>query len=111
MIYRYLVKQPDLNAHGTLHGGVLMQWVDESCGMEAQIATKSVCATRYMGDIDFIETARVGDILEVITSLESTGKTSITFRAKVRRVDGTVIANFTSLVFVAIDENHNPIVH
>ncbi len=110
MLYRYLVTQPDLNAHGTLHGGILMKWVDEACGMEAKIKTQGVCATRYIGDIDFVDTARLGDILEVVTSLEGTGKTSITFRATVRKIDGTLIANFSNVVFVAVDANHRPVI-
>lgn len=109
-MYRFLVMQPDLNSHGTLHGGILVKWVDEACGMEAKIQTQSVCATRYMGDIDFVETARIGDIVEVVTSLESKGKTSISYRATVRKVDGTLIANFTSIVFVAVDKDHKPVV-
>ena len=28
--FRYLVCAPDLNAHGTLHGGVLLRWIDEA---------------------------------------------------------------------------------
>ena len=65
MSYRYLVTQPDLNSHGTLHGGVLMRWVDEACGMEAKIETGNVCATRHIKGIDFISTARLGDIVEI----------------------------------------------
>jgi len=109
MIYRYLVTQPDLNAHGTLHGGVLMKWVDEACGMEAMLSTGHVCATRHIKSIDFVSSARVGDIIEVMVKPISEGRTSITFSATVRNSDGKLISNFERLVFVAIDENNKPI--
>ena len=109
MSYRYLVTQPDLNSHGTLHGGVLMRWVDEACGMEAKIETGNVCATRHIGFIDFISAARVGDILEITVRPEGKGTTSITYGATVRNIQGSIIANFDRIVFVAVDKNNKPV--
>ena len=119
---RYLVTQPDLNAHGTLHGGILMKWVDEACGMQARIITGGVCATRRIGEISFRSTARLGDILEVEVSYLTRGKTSITFGAAVTNLtrkdldrvavgaipDTALVAEFKELVFVAVDKNHKP---
>ena len=107
--YRYLVTQPDLNAHGTLHGGILMKWVDESCGMQARLITGRVCATRNINLIDFVSTARLGDIVEVTVVHKETGKTSITFTATVRNAMGGVIAFFDKLTFVAVDKDHKPV--
>ena len=112
MKYRYLVTQPDLNAHGTLHGGILMKWVDEACGMEARLATGGVCATRHIRDIDFRSTARLGDIISIEVVISKTGRTSITFSAFIKNeVSKSVIANFEKLVFVHIDENNIAIPH
>ena len=108
MLYRYLVTQPDLNSHGTLHGGILMKWVDESCGMDAKVMTSKVCATRHISSINFVSTARLGDIVEVNTKHVRTGKTSVTFSAEVTTVQGELIAQFDSITFVAVDKNHNP---
>lgn len=108
---RYLVTQPDLNAHGTLHGGILMKWVDEACGMQARIISEGVCATRHIGDIDFISTARLGDILEVQVTYLSQGKTSLTFEAFVNNItnkDSPLVATFKNVVFVSLDKNHKP---
>ena len=106
---RYLVTQPDLNAHGTLHGGILMKWVDEACGMEARIITGGVCATRHIGDISFWSTARLGDILEVEVKYLYHGKTSLTFSADVSNVtQGDAVAAFEKVTFVAVDKNHKP---
>ena len=119
---RYLITQPDLNAHGTLHGGILMKWVDEACGMQARIITGGVCATRHIGDISFWSTARLGDILEVEVSYLYHGKTSLTFSAAVTNITkedlyrsavgvstrSTLVAQFDNVTFVAVDTNHKP---
>ncbi len=109
MKYRYLVTQQDLNAHGTLHGGILVKWVDEACGMEARLRTGHVCATRHVDQIDFRATARLGDIVEIMVAESSVGNTSITYRATVRKATGGLIATFGTLVFVAVDEEHQPV--
>ena len=106
---RYLVTQPDLNAHGTLHGGILMKWVDEACGMQARIITGGVCATRHIGNISFWSTARLGDILEVETEYLYHGRTSLTFSANVINITRSdAVAKFEKVVFVAVDKNHKP---
>ena len=107
---KYLITQPDLNAHGTLHGGILMKWVDEACGMEARIITGGVCATRHITDISFWSSARLGDILEIDVEYLYSGKTSITFRASVRNITCSrkSVALFKEVVFVAVDKNHRP---
>jgi acyl-CoA hydrolase len=110
MIYRYLVTQPDLNAHGTLHGGILMKWVDEACGMEARLQTNNVCATVHINDITFFSTARLGDIVEITVSGGVIGRTSITFSATAQNAASKkMIATFKNVVFVAIDENNSPV--
>jgi len=104
--YRYLVTQPDLNAHGTLHGGNLMKWVDEACGMQARLLTGSICATRNISEINFISSASRGDIVQIEVSFLKKGKTSITFYAKVVNASsGEEIAEFNRVVFVGIGED------
>jgi len=118
---RYLITQPDLNAHGTLHGGILMKWVDEACGMQARIITGGVCATRHIGNISFWSTARLGDILEIEVKYLYRGKTSLTFSAAVTNItkldphrvslgvqSTTLVADFEKVVFVAVDKDHKP---
>ena len=114
MSYRFLVTQPDLNAHGTLHGGILMKWVDEACGIEARLMTNHVCATVHINDINFCDTARLGDIIEVSVKHQNTGNTSIAFSANAFvLVPGDVakrkIASFDRVVFVAVDSSHKPV--
>lgn len=103
--YRYLVTQPTLNAHGTLHGGNLMKWVDEACGMQARLLTGSVCATRNISEIDFLSSAKLGDIIQIDVSMVRLGTTSITFSANVINAHThVVIATFKKVVFVGLGE-------
>ena len=116
MVFRYLVTAPDLNAHGSLHGGILMKWVDEACGIEARLMTNHVCATVHINDISFCDTARLGDIIEISVKHQKTGNTSITFSANAFvLVTGDVakrkIASFDKVVFVSIDHQGNKVSH
>lgn len=107
-MYRWLVKQPDLNSRKTLHGGVLMKWIDESVGMEAKIITNKNCVTRYISGIDFSDTAKCGDIVEINVKFMYTGNTSITFSVTVKNLMSGLIAVVDRIVFVAVDEDGIP---
>ena len=93
MDFHYLITQPDLNAHGTLHGGILTKLIDESCGIYARMHTGRVCVTRHIGSIDFLSKANLGDILKIKTFISSTGETSLVFQGSVRNaVTGKIVA-------------------
>lgn len=112
MEFRYLVTSPDLNAHGTLHGGVLMQWADEAAGMQARKLTNRICVTRCIDNIDFVSKAQCGDIMRIITTLENTGTSSLGFRVSVKEdISNRLIANISKIVFVSIDDNGNKVPH
>ena len=109
---RYLVCAPNLNAHGTLHGGELLRWIDESAGMHARQLTRRVCVTRFIDQVNFISTARAGDIIYIVTTLESAGSTSLTFRVDAKEeISGRKVASVGRIVFVAIDEQGQPVPH
>ena len=112
MEFRYLVTSPDLNAHGTLHGGVLMQWADEAAGMQARKLTNRICVTRSIDNIDFVSKAQCGDIMRIITTLENTGTSSLGFRVSIKEdISNRLIANISKIVFVSIDEKGNKVPH
>ena len=73
-----------------------------------------MCATVQISAVNFCDTARLGDIIEISVKHQSTGNTSITFSANAFvLVTGDVvkrkIASFDKVVFVAIDKNNKPI--
>lgn len=112
MEFRYLVTAPDLNAHGTLHGGVLMRWVDEAVGMHARKLTNRVCVTRFIDSITFISKAKLGEIIVIQTTPELYGVTSITFKVKAQEdISGRDIASVEKVIFVSIDHQGNKVKH
>ena len=110
--FRYLVTQPDLNSHGSLHGGILMKWADESAGMHGRKLSKRLCVTRYIDRISFVETARLGDIVRITSRLTDAGTTSLTFSSTIKNdLTGKLIASIDRLVFVCVNEKHKPSAH
>ncbi len=112
MQFRYLVTAPDLNAHGTLHGGVLLRWVDEAAGMHSRKLTNRVCVTRSMDKIQFFSKAKAGDIIVIETTLSHIGKTSLRFAvASHEDISGRSISEVGNIVFVSIDHQGNKVAH
>jgi acyl-CoA hydrolase len=110
---RKWVKPEDLNAHGTLFGGRLLSWIDEEAAIYAiiQLSTNG-CVTKYMSEINFINSARQGDIIELGIKATSFGNTSITLTCEVRnKITHKTILTIDKIVFVAVDETGKPIKH
>ncbi len=110
---RKLIKPGDLNANNTLFGGALLKWIDEEAGIYAmtKLDSKQV-VTKFISEIDFVNSAKQGDVIEIGLEYQAIGRTSITFSCMVRNVftQKTIIA-IEKLVFVKIDSQENPIPH
>jgi acyl-CoA hydrolase len=110
---RKWVKPEDLNAHNTLFGGRLLAWIDEEAAIYStiQLGTSSV-VTKYMSEINFINSARQGDIIELGIKATSFGHTSITLMCEVRnKITQKSILTIDKIVFVSVDENGKPVKH
>lgn len=110
---RKLIKPGDLNANNTLFGGALLRWIDEEAGIYAmtKLDSKQV-VTKFISEIDFVNSAKQGDVIEIGLEYKTIGRTSITFSCMVRNVftQKTIIA-IEKLVFVKIDNQENPVPH
>lgn len=112
-VVRKWVKPEDLNQHGSLFGGRLLQWVDEDAAIVAitQLGTTDV-VTRYISEIAFIGRADSGDLLELDFSVGAFGRTSLTLGCSVENaVTGRQILTLERIVFVAVDAAGTPIPH
>ncbi|MCK7557811.1 acyl-CoA thioesterase [Chitinophaga sedimenti] len=110
---RKWVKPQDLNAHGTLFGGSLLAWIDEEAAIYTiiQLGTNSV-VTKYMSEINFINSARQGDIVELGIKATHFGRTSLTLTCQVRnKITQKTILTIDKIVFVSVDENGQPFPH
>lgn len=103
----------DLNAHGTLFGGKLMQVVDNLAAIVAKRHTGKVCVTLGIDSVRFLNPARHGDILVCKASVNKTWRTSMEVGVKVVAEDFRTLEQKDILsayfTFVAVDDNHNPI--
>lgn len=110
---RKLIKPSDLNSNNSLFGGALLKWIDEEAGIYAmtKLDSKEV-VTKFISEIDFVSSAKLGDVIEIGLEFSSIGKTSITFSCVVRNVfTKKIIISIDKIVFVKIDENEKPIPH
>lgn len=110
---RKWIRPEDLNANNTLFGGSVLRWIDEeaaifvSCQLEgARVVTK------FMSEIDFVSSARNGDVIEIGTELVRFGKTSVTVACQVRnKFTQETIVKIDKIVYIMLDENGNPAPH
>ena len=115
MIYRTrkLIKPSDLNPRGTLFGGQLLKWIDEEAAIFAicQLSSSNI-VTKAMSEIDFVKTAKVGDVIEFGMDLVKFGTTSVTICCDVRNKNTKEsIIKIDKIVFVLLDENGRPKPH
>ncbi|MBT8189955.1 MAG: acyl-CoA thioesterase [Saprospiraceae bacterium] len=110
---RKLIKPGDLNANNTLFGGSLLKWIDEEAGIYAMTKLDSrKVVTKYISEIDFVNSAKQGEVIEIGLAFKSVGRTSITFSCIVRTAfTRKTIISIDKIVFVKIDENERPVAH
>lgn len=110
---RKLIKPEDLNPNNTLFGGSLLRWIDEEAAIFAicQLNTDKL-VTKFISEINFINTARAGDIIEMGMEVIKFGTSSITFKCLVRnKFNKKQIITIDKIVFVHVDENGRPKAH
>lgn len=110
---RKWVKPEDLNPNGTLFGGTLLRWIDEEAVIYAivQLGNPHV-VTKFISEINFVSSARQGDIIELGITATHFGHTSITLTCEVRnKITRKSILTIDKLVFVNLDKEGNPVPH
>ena len=110
---RKLIKPEDLNARGTLFGVRVLAWIDEEAAIFAicQLGQKNI-VTKAMSEINFVNTAKTGDIAEIGCELVSFGTTSVTLSCEVRNKDTKkTIIKIDKIVFVLLDDDGKPKPH
>lgn len=110
---RRWVKPEDLNANRTLFGGKVMAWIDEEAVLYSiiQLENKKV-VTKYISEVNFMHTAREGDIVEIGIAVVQFGKTSITLKCEVRnKMTHETIVTVDNIIMVNLGEDGKPKPH
>jgi acyl-CoA hydrolase len=110
---RRLMELIDANAHGNVHGGVIMRMVDESAALVAIKHSQSpTVVTARVERFDFLAPAFIGDVVSVHCEMRYVGRTSM--EVGVRVVAEDLVTGETrhiassNVIYVALDENRKP---
>ncbi|MEM7601645.1 MAG: hotdog domain-containing protein [Verrucomicrobiota bacterium] len=110
---RKWVKPEDLNPNGGLFGGSLLRWIDEEAAIYTITMLQSpYVVTKLMSEINFISSARAGDVLEMGMKVKKLGRSSITLKCEVRNImTHHTIVKIEEIVFVNLDSSGFPCAH
>ena len=110
---RKWVKPEDLNPNGTLFGGRLLAWIDEEAALYTVIQLENPkIVTKFMSEINFMASAKQGDIVEIGMEVIKFGKSSITMKCEVRiKMTRETILTVDNMVMVNLGENGLPVPH
>lgn len=110
---RKWVKPEDLNSNNTLFGGRLLAWIDEEAALYSIIQLENAhVVTKYMSEINFMSSARQGDIIEIGIEVVKFGTTSIVLRSEVRnKMTHEMILTVSNITMVNLDEDGKPKPH
>lgn len=110
---RKWVKPEDLNPNGTLFGGQLLAWIDEEAALYTIIQLEnSKIVTKYMSEINFMASAKKGDIVEIGIEVTNFGRTSITMKCQARnKMTRETILTVENMTMVNLGPNGKPAPH
>lgn len=114
LITTHPIKKSDLGFHSNLFGGKLLAWLDAAAAAYAmEICDTPRMVTVKIDECVFKKPAKEGQLLKMYGRVESIGRTSITMYLESRAHNvysgqQSVILS-TSIKFVRIDENGDPI--
>lgn len=110
---RKWVKPEDMNPNGTLFGGRLLEWIDEESALYTAIQLENgKIVTKYISEINFMSSAKQGDIVEIGIEVISFGKSSITLKCEVRnKMTRETILTVDNIVMVNLGNNGKPESH
>lgn len=110
---RKWVKPEDLNPNHSLFGGRLLQWIDEEAALYAIIQLENTkVVTKFISEINFVSSAKQGDIIEIGIEAVHFGSSSITLKCDVRnKMTHQTIITVDKIVMVNLDADGNPAPH
>ena len=82
-----LVLPPDTNHLQTMFGGKVLAYIDEIAAVAAMKHSNSAVVTASIDSVDFLSSARAGDVLELEAIVSSTGRTSMEVFVAVHAID------------------------
>ncbi|BFM15840.1 hotdog domain-containing protein [Maricurvus nonylphenolicus] len=110
---RKMIKHEDLNHASQLFGGTVLAWIDEEAWVFAccQMKTTHV-VTKFMSEIEFISSAKLGEVIEIGINLVHIGTTSVALACQVRnKITKKIIVHVDKIIMVSVDKHGTKIPH
>lgn len=110
---RKWVKPQDLNPNHTLFGGQLLAWIDEELALYSIVQLENPrIVTKHMSEINFISSAKQGDIIEIGIDVVKFGNSSLTLKCEVRNImTRETIITIDSITMVSLGADGKPKAH
>lgn len=110
---RKWVKPEDLNPNGTLFGGRLLAWIDEEAALYTVVQLENNrIVTKYISEINFMSSAKQGDIVEIGIEVTKFGKSSMTLKCEVRnKMTHETILTVDNIIMVNLGSDGKPRPH
>jgi acyl-CoA hydrolase len=100
------------NVHGTIFGGILMQWIDIAAGVSAGRHAGGPVVTASMDRLHFLTPVHLGEVVTLQAQVNFAARTSMEVGVRVLAEGrpGAELRQATRayLTFVAVDENGRP---
>lgn len=90
-----------------------MQWIDEEAALYAIIQLENTkVVTKFISEINFVSSAKQGDIIEIGIEAVHFGSSSVTLKCDVRnKMTHQTIITVDKIVMVNLDSDGNPSPH
>ncbi len=110
---RKWIKPEDLNPNGTLFGGQLLAWIDEELALYSIIQLEnSRIVTKHMSEINFVSSAKQGDVIEIGIDVVKFGNSSLTLKCEVRNMmSRATIITIETITMVSMGADGRPEAH
>lgn len=106
---RFLAAPTTVNWGGNVHGGVVMEWIDEAATLVGQRWNNGPAVAVYAGGVRFHRPLHIGDLVEVKARLIHTGNSSMHIAVRVSSGSPTTgeleLTTESVMVLVGLDEN------
>ena len=112
-IQTHLILPPDTNHHETIFGGRVLAFIDEIAAISSMKHAQGAVVTASIDSVDFLSSAKVGDVLELEAVVSSTGRSSMEVYVRVTSMNLITgeekLTTESYVTMVAVDENGRPV--
>ena len=110
---RKWVKPEDLNPNHSLFGGKLLAWIDEEAALYSIVQLENPrVVTKHMSEINFISSAKQGDIVEIGLDVVKFGNSSLVLKCEVRNMmTRETIITIDTITMVSLGKDRKPVAH